>query len=336
MIPPPPNDQTALQAPPATSLRQAAGRNAFSIVVCLAAMVGCGAPSPSPSLPVANQVPRKLDAKHLPNAYQIHGKVISGGQPDGEEAFQELAELGVQTIISVDGATPDVALAQKYGLRYVHLPHGYDGIPAARIKELAKAVRDLPGPIYIHCHHGKHRSPAAAAVACVAAGLLNPAGAETVLRTAGTSESYRGLYLSAREARPLEKELLDALPVDFPATAKVPPLAESMVAIEHAHDRLKEIAAAGWKSPPQHPDLEPAHEALLLREHFTELLRTDQIQQQPEKFRALLRDAETSAKELEEALGASQADQAAAALERINRNCTGCHREFRDTPLQEK
>src|SRR4029450_3386404 len=108
MIPTLPTDQIALQTPPGTSLRQAAGRIACPIVVCLAAMVGCGAPSPSPPVHVANQAPRKLDAKHLPNAYQIHGKVISGGQPDGEEAFQELAKLGVQTIISVDRATPEV------------------------------------------------------------------------------------------------------------------------------------------------------------------------------------------------------------------------------------
>ena len=105
----------------------------------------------------------------LPNAYRLHPRVISGGQPEGEQAFARLKELGVKTVISVDGARPEVELARKYGLRYVHLPHGYDGVPDERASELAKAVRDLPGPVYIHCHHGKHRSPAAATVACVAA-----------------------------------------------------------------------------------------------------------------------------------------------------------------------
>jgi protein tyrosine/serine phosphatase len=70
-------------------------------------------------------------------------------------------------------------------------------VPAERAAELAKAVRDLPGPIYIHCHHGKHRSPAAAAVACVAAGLLAPERAPAVLKEAGTSPNYRGLFASA-------------------------------------------------------------------------------------------------------------------------------------------
>ncbi len=42
-------------------------------------------------------------------------------------------------------------------------------------RKTAKAVRDLPGKIYIHCHHGKHRSAAAAATACVTEDTLDPA-----------------------------------------------------------------------------------------------------------------------------------------------------------------
>src|SRR5262245_42817749 len=118
-------------------------------------VVAAGAVSPSTAKP------EKLAVEHLPNAYRITDKVISGGLPEGDAAFQELADLGVKTVISVDGMKPDVETAKKHGLRYVHLPHGYDGVPSERVLELAKAVRELPGLIYIHCHHGKHRSPAA-------------------------------------------------------------------------------------------------------------------------------------------------------------------------------
>src|SRR5262245_55603645 len=85
----------------------------------------------------ANAVePTRLNSAYLPNAFRIHAKVMSGGLPAGEAAFAELAELGVKTIISVDGAKPDVMAAERHGLRYVHLPHGYDGISETRIKEL--------------------------------------------------------------------------------------------------------------------------------------------------------------------------------------------------------
>jgi protein tyrosine phosphatase (PTP) superfamily phosphohydrolase (DUF442 family) len=286
--------------------------------------------------------PRHVDRAHLPNAYYLDANVISGGQPEGEEGYRELSELGVKTVISVDGAQPRVELAKKHGLSYVHLPHGYDGVPEQRAQELSKAVRDLPGPIYIHCHHGKHRSPAAATVACIGAGLLDQELGLTVLQTAGTSQNYQGLYESVNDARPLDSALLDALSAEFPEQMDVPPMAEAMVAIEHGHDHLKAIQEAAWETPPAHPDLDPPHEALLLSEHFTELLRTEETLQQPARFQELLRDSEKGAQQLEAALRAwtDHSQPAPEAIEssftRITNNCKACHHEFRDVPLREK
>lgn len=326
-------------------------RTRLLLVLAGGFVVGCSSEKPRPSVDESAEVapavfdgPRKIKTQHLPNAVHVHAKVISGGLPQGDAAFRELKTLGVKTIISVDGAKPDVATAAGYGLRYVHLPHGYDGIPEERVRELAKAVRDLEGPIYLHCHHGRHRSPAAASVACVAAGLLPPSAALPVLELSGTSRNYRGLYQSANEARPLEAVLLDELNVEFRDTVDVPPLAEAMVAIERTHDHLKQFAAAGWRTPAKHPDLEPAHEALLLREHFTELLRVDYVEHQPEEFRQLLRDSEGAAGELEGELrewkrtGVETAHpQSLGRLSgRITANCKTCHWKYRDVPLGEK
>lgn len=288
-----------------------------------------------------NWKPQKLDAPHLPNAYRLHEKVLSGGQPEGDAAFQELQALGVKTVISVDGARPDVDLAKKYGLRYVHLPHGYDGVPEQRVKELARAVRDLPGPVYIHCHHGKHRSPAAATVACVSTGLLSSSQALVVLKAAGTSEHYRGLYQSAESARLLESHLLDELTGGFPEIAALPPMAEAMVSIEHHFDHLKKFAAGNWKLDPEHPALTPAHEALLLREQYTELLRTDEVRKKPEEYQRILRDGEAAALELESLLRNESPDnmtakKAAAVFSVLTLGCSACHKTFRDVPLSEK
>ena len=288
--------------------------------------------------------PERIDEPTLPNAYRLHERVISGGQPEGEPAFAALQALGVKTMISVDGARPDVALAKKYGLRYVHMPHGYDGVPGQRAKELAKGVRDLPGPIYIHCHHGHHRSPAAAAVACVGAGLLAPQNALAVLQTAGTSENYRGLYQSAESARRFEDALLDALKVEYPETVKVPPIADAMIAIEHTHDHLKALSANRWRKLARQPDLEATHEALLLREHYTELARTHDVKKQPAGFRELLAESEATAKELETLLaewtklGAADPPPAAIgqAFTAVTQSCATCHKTYRDVPLGEK
>lgn len=288
--------------------------------------------------------PRMLKSAHLPNAIQIHEKVISGGLPDGQEAFQELQDLGIKTIISVDGARPDLELAKKHGLKYVHLPHSYDGVPEQRGYELAKAVRDFEGPIYIHCHHGKHRSPAAAAVACITAGLIEPAMASGILQLAGTNPNYRGLYESAESARKLDAAVLDALKADFPESAELTPMAEAMVHLEHTQDRVKMIAAAGWKSPPSHPEIIPAQELLLLKEHFTELLRAESLATEPQGFQAMLRESESAATDLEAALanwndsGAALPipDALPASFEKIAKNCVACHTQYRDVPLSEK
>lgn len=305
---------------------------------------------------------RKLTSEHLPNPMKIHDKVISGGLPADDAAFAELSELGVRTIISVDGAKPDVAMAGKYQMRYVHLPHGYDGISDQRVMELAKAVREFEGPIYIHCHHGKHRSPAAASVACVAAGLIPASQSLAILSLAGTHPGYRGLFQAAERVQPLEASLLDELQVEFQELIDVPPMAEAMVDLEHAIDRLKRVEAAGWSVPKDHPDIKPDHEALLLREHFTELLRTDEVQQYAEDFAELLRESERAAESLHSLLvsravelatvkqhsqnsetRSADATETKAPLASIQDNwktvvvgCKGCHEAYRDVPLSER
>ena len=286
----------------------------------------------------STQLPHKLSAKYLPNAIQIHDKVISGGQPDGEQAFRELKELGVKTLISVDGAKPELALAKKYGLRYVHLPHGYNGIPPERVAELAKAVREFDGPIYIHCHHGKHRSPAAAAAASVSAGMIEPSASLAILMLAGTNKNYRGLFESVASAQRIEDEVLDALQAEFPELAKLPPMAEAMVELEHTHDHLKQFSKVGWTKLLTHPDLDPAHESLLLQEHFQEMLRLESVAKNPEGFRKMLKESEADAESLESALrqwnrsikSVPVPTGLTESFDRISANCTTCHRRYRD------
>ena len=312
----------------------------LALVIATVDAIACFAQGAAQDPAATNVLPYKLNARHLPNAIQVHEKVISGGQPEGEQGFRELKELGVKTILSVDGAKPNIPLATQFGLRYVHLPHGYNGIEPERIAELAKAVRDLDGPIYIHCHHGKHRSPAAAAVACVSAGLIEPGSTRSILKIAGTSEHYRGLFESVEAAKRLPDNVLDSMPNEFPELAKLPPMAEAMVSLEHTYDHLKKLADSGWKPLASHPALDPAHEALLLREHFTEMLRMEDVTQREEGFRRLLIESESDAKLLENSI--RQKNQALSHLNnvasesfvRISTNCTNCHRQYRDLPAR--
>lgn len=242
---------------------------------------------------------RPLDAPGLHNLFALGTNYYSGGAPEGEEGFASLAKLGVKTIITVDGATPEVAAARKFGIRYVHLPHGYDGIGIHTQLMLAKAGRELEGPIYVHCHHGQHRGPTAAAVICMADQGWSRGQAEAFLVTAGTSKNYAGLYDTVRRFEMPSAERLRSLPAGYPEKARVSGLVDAMVEIDERWDHLKAVRAAGYQEPPDHPDIDPANEANILGEHFREAQRLPDAVRHGEKMVGQLKKAEARAKEAE-------------------------------------
>lgn len=276
-------------------------------------------------------LPAALTVPGLHNVFRVTDRILSGSQPEGDVVFAELARLGVKTIVSVDGAKPDVATARKFGLRQVHLPIGYDGIPAGRIVELVRAATAHPGSIYVHCHHGKHRGPAAVAVMCEATAGWSRSRAEDWLRQAGTADDYPGLYRAVREFRPVTKEQLAAAG-ELPEVTKTPALVDAMVVIDEHFDALKAAQKAGWKTPPDQPDLAPAHEATLLWEQFRELARTAHTAKRPDDYRANLTDAGKAAGALRTNLRKSAPDFTAldAALQQVGQSCTTCHKAYRN------
>lgn len=258
-------------------------------------------------------------------------EVFNGPQPGGAADFNRLSALGVKTIISVDGAIPNVAAASQRGMRYVHLPVGYDGIGPMQAARLARAVRDLPKPIYVHCHHGKHRSPTAAGIALIGLDLTTPVAAVAAMRQIGTAESYAGLYRCVMDARPLTAAELEATPADFPEQVVPTGLVALMIAIDRAFDHLKECRAAGWSPTPDHPDVLPAHEAGILAQLLTEFAQHDfDIPvERLQDFRQRGREAKTLAEELAAALQANAADSDER-FKKLDQNCRSCHAAYRD------
>lgn len=293
-------------------------------------LLGCsGTVTAPPDLPP--------DPAGLHNVRRLTDKLLTGSSPEGDAGFASLKQLGVQTILSVDGAAPEVERARRFGLRYVHLPIGYDGVSREQGLRLARAVRDLPGPVYLHCHHGKHRAPAAAAVVRL---CLDPAcPVEQVIeemKQAGTDLRYRGLYASPAElTRPSDADL-DAVSADFPEVAVVPALAQRMVRIDETWQRLQMIRAANWTAPKGHPDLDPAHEALQLREHYRELARLPDTARRPADYRAWVQEVEEEAGKLEAALRAlpRKEESIQAAVQANTMACTRCHAKYRDVPWE--
>lgn len=52
----------------------------------------------------------------------------------------------MKTIVSVDGAIPNVEAAKAHGIEYVHIPFGYDGVPEETQKAILEVMKNREGP----------------------------------------------------------------------------------------------------------------------------------------------------------------------------------------------
>jgi hypothetical protein len=289
----------------------------IAFVGLAAASAGCAPPAPADE---ARPAAGPTDMSGLHNLFRVRDDLWSGSIPEGDAGFASLRDLGIRTVLSVDGMTPDVTRAQAHGLRYVHLPIAYGGVTREQAVRLAKAAAGLRGPIYVHCHHGKHRGPTAAALMCQS----RPDGwsaeeAQAFLARAGTDPRYEGLYAAVREFRPPSAEELAAVPADFPEVTGIGGLAARMVEVQDTWDRLT-----------QSPLEARAALAVQLVEHYREAARLPEVRTRPEAFRSSLADAERAARELERAIRSGDGSAGVAVTDRCARQCAACHRDYRD------
>lgn len=292
---------------------------------------------PKPEMSVDQEVPpttpAQSNASHsaLHNVIEVAPDLLSGSVPEGDAAFAELERRGVRTVISVDGATPDLDAARRRGMRYVHLPVGYHGIDRDRQLELARAVRELPGPVYVHCHHGRHRGPAAAASAAVALGLLPADQGVEFMKQAGTSPTYTGLYQCVQQLSVANESQLAAVSNAFPEVAPVPGFVKAMAAAQDAYDHLVEIRDAGWSFLPSHPDLVPLAEAQLLVQLLDGVQSDPYRERHPPDFTDMLRESLRTAHLLESSLAADAPHaQRNEHMRRVNDACKACHQVYRN------
>ena len=297
----------------------------FAIYACSA--LGCSvSENSSAAEPLDVDDPTDTPSPLLDNLLKITDRVYCGGEPQNQDAFAQLAALGIKTVVSVDGAQPDIEEAHRHGLRYVHIPIGYDGIHENAGLSLARLVRDADGPFYIHCHHGRHRGPTAAAVACIAAGELDQKSALDVLQRAGTSKDYGGLWRAVETYRvpPNDAELPKLVEV-----AEISSFLAAMAHIDRAYDNLKLCRDAGWVTPSNHPDLVPHQQALLLKEGFRESRRNLSDGFGP-PIAHWIADAENIAQNVEDALAANDQHTAAKEFRVLAQSCTRCHERYRN------
>lgn len=303
-----------------------------TVLLVALALVGCESnqkKSASTPPPATVTLDDHGDPKGLHRHRRWSEKIGQGAQPEGDEAFQNLKALGYTTILSVDGSMPEVEVAAKYSLTYVHVPIGYDGITVEQQIEIIKAVKESPGPVYVHCHHGKHRGPAATMIAREALEGLSCEDAVKSLELSETGKEYEGLYRDVREFKAPTAAQIAAAPK--PVSRVTPKgVRAAMVDVDQRFDFLKASMENGWNTPPKAPDVSPKHEAKMLWELYRELARLDEAKGKGDDFLTQAADAEKHAGDLEEALKAGNREAATGAFKNLKKNCDSCHSVYRN------
>lgn len=268
------------------------------------------------------------------NLIHVSERIWSGAAPEDEATFAALAARGVKTMVNVDGARPAIELAAKYGMRYVHIPFGYDGVDENAAMQIVRLIEETDEPIYFHCHHGVHRGPAAAAIALQVETGCSAEDSGELLRLAKTDPKYAGLWRDV---------LAFAVPpagVPRPRLHEVAPVGDlvaAMAKMDREWDRIKLLQKNAWQVPAEHPDLAPAKEARILAETYAALDAVLAAEQAGDAdFMAFLAEGQRASRALRDALAAGDADAAAQGFAAVKQSCADCHRPYRDAASDAK
>ena len=269
-------------------------------------------------------------AKELPGIHNVRwlGKnVVSGSEPHGKPAFEALAAMGVKTIVSVDGKVPDEALAATHGMRYVHIPIRYNGITPEAALRMAKVFRELDGPFFVHCFHGRHRGPAAAMIGRFVLDGIPRGQALAEMRACGTGKKYEGLYQAVASLPVPAAAQSGSLKWDFPAAQPLGSFAQNMVTMTRHYDHLKALADRDWKPDPAHPDIDARNEAEKLLGLLQRVRESAHVKGKSADFQDGMDASLDAAKALRKGLDGEGATKA---LRTVKQSCNACHAAFRN------
>ena len=200
----------------------------------------------------------------IERVHVVTDRLLTGSSPD-EAGYRELQDMGVEIVLSVDGPMPPVELIRELGMRSVHLPIGYDGVPTEVIRSLARLANEAPeSTVYVHCHQGRHRGPTVAAMLLRLREQGSVEEGVAVLSDCGTDPGYPGLWKSVETFEAPEGLCRDA---SLPESVEPASLVRQMIEIQNLRDRLDSTGTTR---------VEDDSTLLLMKDAFVELKRLHQ------------------------------------------------------------
>ena len=281
--------------------------------------------------------PKSSSAETHLKIRQLTPKVSYGSTPLTATEFDLLKAEGFNTIISVDGVTPNLNFSEPRSIDYVHLPIGYSGVDRQRALDLSKTADAASGRIYIHCHHGKHRAPVAAILACAGNGSLPINKITEVLQMNPSVRRYVGLMESARSAELFSKETLQDHQIVPHKREDLSITSFWMIELSKEADLLFQTAEQPKKY--ESSSLEGlATQSLAVAEAFQELIRVKATSDPP--YLQTLQASLSTAEEIHQHLLELQAtsgtvnrselwQESIDLMMKLRNHCTSCHRDHR-------
>jgi len=108
-----------------------------------------------------------LSRVSIKNFGQMDDRFFRGGQPK-EDEYQELAALGIRTVIDLQENTKSYEKqnVEALGMKYINIPMSDTTYPeSAKIDQFLKLVNDpSTGKFFVHCAGGRHRTGVMGAV----------------------------------------------------------------------------------------------------------------------------------------------------------------------------
>ena len=311
----------------------------FCIILCFVYFcVSCVVSEQSDPYKVKNALPLLTATKpaFFPGLKQVvafQDDLFSGSRPEGEWGMKSLVELNIASIICVDGIAPEVERAREYGINTIHLPLKYNSPNKTQILDLCSAfmMNRLNGNVYIHCHHGKHRSAAAAALVSIALDLSNAQEMKERMQVSETSQYYTGLWEAVERQQLISMSEIVKNEKTFPSVVKPTGMTAQMIDIDEALDRLLLVEQSKWIVPKSHPDLAPTADAGIIAETFRSMQLDEESPFFNKNFVGETINAFHEASRLEQILNTDTIDVKLFSehLHRVEQTCIQCHKAWR-------
>ena len=288
--------------------------------------VGCVQLIPS----IQDSSPQSFEGLSQVVAFQ--DSLYSGSKPSGLQGMESLMNMGVNTIICVDGVPPDVKSAKEYGIKTIHLPLKYSAPSKSQIFDLTTATKMglERGNVYIHCHYGKHRSAASSALVSIALGFLSIEEAKDRMRVCETSAAYKGLWDAVEKQQVINEAHLIEDEKRFPSCVSPEGITAQMVAIDDAMNRLLRVQDLNWNVPATHPDIAPAADAGFIADMFRQMQLKQVSPYAQHDFTTQVINAMHHVSGLEEALIEHESPEVLHRYMRsVEESCLNCHAAFR-------